>query len=36
MSSAYLLMKKRVAKEKPLERNVRRIEQALTKSKQRT
>ena len=36
VSSAYLLMKGRVAKEKQLVRRVRKIEQALTKSKQRT
>jgi chromosomal replication initiation ATPase DnaA len=35
VSSAYLLMKGRVAKEKRLVRRVRRIEAALTKSKQR-
>ena len=32
VSSAYLLMKERVAKEKELHRRVRRIEEALTKS----
>ena len=36
VSSAYLLMKERVAKEKRLERKVRRVEDALTKSKKRT
>ena len=36
VSSAYLLMKGRVAKEKQLVRRVRKIEEALTKSKQRT
>jgi chromosomal replication initiation ATPase DnaA len=36
VSSAYLLMKERVAKEKELHRRVRRIEEALTKSKKRT
>ena len=36
VSSAYLLMKERVAKEKRLVRRVRRIEEALTKSKKRT
>jgi REP element-mobilizing transposase RayT len=36
VSSAYLLMKERVAKNKRLERKVRRIENALTKSKKRT
>ena len=36
VSSAYLLMKERVAKEKRLERKVRRAEEALVKSKQRT
>lgn len=36
VSSAYLLMKGRVAKEKRLVRRVRRIEEALTKSKKRT
>ena len=36
MSSAYLLMKERVAKEKDLHRRVRRIEEVLIKSKQRT
>ncbi len=35
-SSAYLLMKGRVAKEKRLVRRVRRIEEALTKNKKRT
>ena len=35
VSSAYLLMKERVAKEKGLRRRVRRIEEALIKSKQR-
>ena len=34
--SAYLLMKERVAKEKPLQQRVRKIEEALTKSKKRT
>jgi len=32
VSSAYLLMKERVAKEKELHRRVRRIEEALSKS----
>jgi hypothetical protein len=36
VSSAYLLMKERVAKQKRLVRRVRRIEKTLTKSKQRT
>ena len=36
VSSAYLLMKERVAKEKELHRRVRRIEEALTKSQKRT
>ena len=36
VSSAYLLMKERVAKEKELHRRVRRIEKALTNSKKRT
>ena len=36
VSSAYLLMKGRVAKEKRLVRRIRRIEEALTKSKKRT
>jgi len=36
VSSAYLLMKERVAKEKELHRRVRRIEQSLTKGKKRT
>jgi hypothetical protein len=36
VSSAYLLMKERVAKEKRLARQVRRVEEALVKSKQRT
>ena len=36
VSSAYLLMKQRVAKEKRLERKVHRIEEALVKSKRRT
>jgi hypothetical protein len=36
VSSAYLLMKERVAKEKQLQQRVRRIEEALTKSKKRT
>ncbi len=36
VSSAYLLMKERVAKEKKLEQKIRRVEQALLKSKQRT
>ena len=36
VSSAYLLMKVRVAKEKRLARKVRRIEEALIKSKKRT
>jgi hypothetical protein len=36
VSSAYLLMKERVAKEKPLQQRVRKIEEALTKSKKRT
>ena len=36
VSSAYLLMKRRVAKEKQLVRRVRKIEEVLTKSKQRT
>ena len=36
VSSAYLLMKGRVAKEKQLVRRVRKIEEVLTKSKQRT
>jgi hypothetical protein len=36
VSSAYLLMKERVAKEKPLQQRVRKIEDALTKSKKRT
>jgi len=35
VSSAYLLMKERVAKEKPLQQRVRKIEDALTKSKKR-
>ena len=36
VSSAYLLMKERVAKEKQLYRTVRRIEEALTNSKKWT
>lgn len=36
VSSAYLLMKERVAKEKRLERRVRRVEEALVRSKKRT
>ena len=36
VSSAYLLMKERVAKEKPLQQRVRKIEEALTNSKKRT
>ena len=36
VSSAYLLMKERVAKEKQLQQRVRKIEDALTKSKKRT
>jgi hypothetical protein len=36
VSSAYLLMNERVAKEKPLQQRVRKIEEALTKSKKRT
>jgi chromosomal replication initiation ATPase DnaA len=36
VSSAYLVMKERVAKEKALQRRVQRIEEALTKSKKRT
>ena len=36
VSSAYLLMKERVGKEKRLERKVRRVEEALRNSKQRT
>jgi len=36
VSSAYLLMKERVAKEKQLGRRVRRIEELLTNSKKRT
>ena len=36
VSSAYLLMKERVAKKKPLQQRVRKIEDALTKSKKRT
>src|SRR6266498_586056 len=36
VSSAYLLMKERVAKEKELHQRVRRIEESLTKSKKRT
>jgi chromosomal replication initiation ATPase DnaA len=36
VSSAYLAMKRRVAREKRLARTVRRIEEALTKSKKRT
>jgi hypothetical protein len=36
VSSAYLRMKTRVAEEKQLVRRVRRIEEALTKSKKRT
>ena len=36
VSSAYLLMKRRVAKEKQLVRRVRRIEETLTNSKKRT
>jgi len=36
VSSAYLLMKERVATQKRLERKVRKIEEALLKSKQRT
>lgn len=36
VSSAYLLMKERVAKEKPLRQRVWRIENALSKSKKRT
>jgi chromosomal replication initiation ATPase DnaA len=36
VSSTYLLMKQRVAKEKKLLRRVRRIEDALKKSKKRT
>ena len=35
VSSAYLLMKERVAKEKGLRRRVRRIEEALINSKKR-
>ena len=35
VSSAYLLMKERVAKEKQLQQRVRKIEEALTKSKKR-
>jgi REP-associated tyrosine transposase len=36
VSSAYLLMKKRVAKERRLARKIRRIEQVLVRSKQQT
>ena len=36
VSSAYLLLKERVAKEKQLQQRVRKIEEALTKSKKRT
>jgi len=36
VSSAYLLMKERVVKEKELKQRVRRIEKALTNSKKRT
>ena len=36
VSSAYLLMKERVAKEKELKQRVRRIEEALSNSKKRT
>ena len=36
VSSAYLLIKERVGKEKELQRRVRRIEEALIKSKKRT
>jgi chromosomal replication initiation ATPase DnaA len=36
VSSAYLLMKERVATEKQLQQRVRKIEEALTKSKKRT
>ncbi len=36
VSSAYLLMKERVAKEKRLERKVQRIEEVVVKSKQQT
>ena len=36
VSSAYLLMKERVVKEKELKQRVRRIEEALTNSKKRT
>ncbi len=36
MSSAYLLIKERVAKEKRLERRVRSVEEVLIKSKKRT
>ena len=36
VSSAYLLMKERVAKEEELHRRVRRIEEALIKSQKRT
>jgi hypothetical protein len=36
VSSAYLLMKERVAKEKQLQQRVRKMEEASTKSKKRT
>jgi chromosomal replication initiation ATPase DnaA len=36
VSSAYLLMKERVARKKQLQQRVRKIEEALTKSKKRT
>ena len=36
VSSAYLLMKEGVAKKKQLQQRVRKIEEALTKSKKRT
>jgi putative transposase len=36
VSSAYLLMRERVAREKQLQQRVRKIEEALTKSKKRT
>jgi hypothetical protein len=36
VSSAYLLMKERVARKKQLQQRVRKIEDALTKSKKRT
>ena len=36
VSSAYLLMKERVATENQLQQRVRKIEEALTKSKKRT